>query len=277
MPDGSPFIGTLIEFANASTPTFLSGESIVNVSAGTATLGTPSTTAGCVVMVQCVNNNTGIAYMTAANPALYNFTYSSNQVYNSTYGSFSYSGNSGFILFPSSSIIPNQAIVETFTEINSGVYQITLIPGSLVGGGTGPAGPPGPSGSPATEMLFLGYYAHGASVSVASIPTKFVSPFDSYTYTQGQVRYYEVQLASTRSPAAGFVNGQAVDPGQSNSNPSGANYQLWFLQQNVVDNPSGMGGGAYLTVYLFQGYTNGSSEQDFHAGYCKVFAFCQRS
>lgn len=278
-PDASPIIVTLGELENANTPQVLSGESTINVSVGTATLGTPNTTAGCVVMVQCLNNNTGTAFMTAASPAFYNFTYVPSTVINSLYGSFSVDGNSGFILFPSGTIVPNQAIIETFTNINSGIYQITIIPGSLVGGSPGAEGPAGPPGASSfAELLFLGYYEHGDDISVAAHPSKYVSPFDSYVYTQNQVLYYQLQMVSTRSPATGFVSGQTVDPGQSGTNPENLSWKLWFLQQNVVDNPSGFNGANYLTVYLFQGYTDGNgNERDVHAGYCRVYAMCQRS
>jgi hypothetical protein len=278
-PDLSPYIVTLIELQNANTPQCLSGESVVNVSAGTATLGTPNTTAGCVVLVQSLSNTPDSTdYMTAASPSFYSFTYTPSTVYNSLYGSFSSNNVAGFILFPSGTIVPDQAIIETFTGITSGVYQITIIPGSLVGGSPGAQGPPGPAGASSfAELLFLGYYVHGDSVSVSAHPARFVSPYDSYTYTQNQVLYYQVQLCATRSPASGFVSGQLVDPGQSSSNPENLTWKLWWLFQNVVDNPSGFDGGNYLTVFLFQGYTDGNgNERDVHAGYCKVFAMCQR-
>jgi hypothetical protein len=60
-------------------------------------------------------------------------------------------------------------------------------------------------GAVRAEQFYMGFYANG---NVVATP---VSPVDGYTYSRAECLYFLIH-ASTLSPAAGFVPGQALFP-----------------------------------------------------------------
>lgn len=109
------------------------------------------------------------------------------------------------------------------------------------------------------EIIFMGFYTGGNTVAPP------VSPVDGYQYSQGECMFIPL-LASTRTPAPGFVAGQATFPALANAdnytgNLVAAPYQL------DIDDATGV---VTCTVY---GSTNGAQAQ----GTVKVYATCQRS
>ncbi len=109
------------------------------------------------------------------------------------------------------------------------------------------------------EVIFMGFFQPGATVGVPS------SPVDGYAYAQGEVAYIPI-LASTRSPAGGFVNGQKTFPSLANSDTYTGNL---VASPYVLDINDSTG---VLSCQVY-GSTNGAQSQ----GTVKVYAICQRS
>ena len=109
------------------------------------------------------------------------------------------------------------------------------------------------------EIIYMGFYTAGNTVGT---PT---SPVDGYAYSRSEVMYIPV-LASTRSPAAGFVVGQAAFPTLSNSDSYTGNLVACPYQLDINDTTG---------VVTCQVYGSGNGAQS--QGTIKVYAICQRS
>src|SRR6266567_4316384 len=79
-----------------------------------------------------------------------------------------------------------------------------------------------------TEIIFMGYYQSGDTV-----PTP-LSPVDGYTYSRAECMYLPV-LVSSRSPAAGFVSGQAAFPALATNDPGQGSLIIVPYQLNISD------------------------------------------
>lgn len=112
-----------------------------------------------------------------------------------------------------------------------------------------------------TEIMFMGFYANGNTIP---LPT---SPVDGYTYTRAEVQYFWM-IYSNRSPASGFVAGQASPPAQASSQPQAAPYN--FPGGWDIDDATGVV--TLRTTY----YTAGGSEVVTADGIIKVYAICSR-
>ncbi len=109
------------------------------------------------------------------------------------------------------------------------------------------------------EVIFMGFFTAGATIGVPP------SPADGYAYAQAEVVYFPI-LASTRSPAGGFVNGQKTFPTLANSD----NYTGNLVAAPYLLDINDTTGVLLCEVY---GATNGAQSQ----GTVKVYAICQRS
>ena len=110
-----------------------------------------------------------------------------------------------------------------------------------------------------SKLIYMGFYANGNTV-----PTP-VDPDDGYTYSREECQFV-CNLFSNRSPAPGFVPGQAGPPAQSNSQP-GTLYN-WPGAYDVND--------ATGLVSLRNSYWQNGQEIFSNDGILKVYAVCRR-
>ena len=110
-----------------------------------------------------------------------------------------------------------------------------------------------------TELLFMGFYKPGDTV-----PTP-VSPVDGYAYSRAECLYLPI-LVSTRSPAAGFVSGQASFPVLANNDPGQGNLIVVPYQLDIHDSTG---------VLTCQTYWSGSGAEN--QGSVKVYCVGVRS
>src|SRR2546430_6347426 len=82
-----------------------------------------------------------------------------------------------------------------------------------------------------TELLFMGFFQPGDAV-----PTP-LSPVDGYAYSRAECLFLPI-LASSRSPAAGFVSGQRNFPVLA-SNDAGQGSLIVMPYQPGVNDPTG--------------------------------------
>lgn len=109
------------------------------------------------------------------------------------------------------------------------------------------------------EIIFMGFYTSGNTV-----PTP-ASPVDGYSYSRGEVQMFG-EIFSSRSPAAGFIPGQASPPALENNSTGSGNIIASPYQFDVND---ATGTVTYATYWS----GNGSIAE----GTVKVYAVCQRS
>ena len=74
----------------------------------------------------------------------------------------------------------------------------------------------------------MGFYGPGDTVSPP------ISPVDGYTYSYAECLFIPI-LYSSRSPAAGYVPGQATPPALANSDPGQGNLIVCPYQLDVND------------------------------------------
>jgi hypothetical protein len=277
----TPSISITTTNANDVLLDFING-GVTDLGNTVATLGTPNFAGGAVVIVQSLfNKDSSNEYMTAASPLFYHFTYTSDVVYNSAYGSFMNTSYMGYMLDPNGSTIPNAAITETLTQFFSGIYQIVIVPGSLVAGTTGVAGPTGPAGASMTsERLFLGYFTNGFDVGYASLgAAKYTSPVDGFLYTQADVLFYETEWVYTRNPGTPFTNGQINKPPMGITQSPGSDI-YWFSSDvgpsSVAGHPPLDVTGATQVSVIVSRYDAGGAENLSNNGTVKVFVTCHR-
>jgi len=110
-----------------------------------------------------------------------------------------------------------------------------------------------------SKLIYMGFYADGNTV-----PTP-VDPDDGYTYSREECQFV-YNLFSNRSPAPGFVPGQAGPPAQSNSQP-GTLYN-WPGAFDVND--------ATGLVSCRGSYWQNGQEIPSNDGILKVYAVCTR-
>lgn len=107
------------------------------------------------------------------------------------------------------------------------------------------------------EIIYMGFFSNGGVV-----PTP-VSPVDGYAYSRGECLFWLIH-ASTLSPAAGFVQGQAGFPALANPAGSGGivatPYQM-FIQGSTNATPG------QVTVQNYYG-TSGVVAEGTVAVYC---------
>lgn len=109
------------------------------------------------------------------------------------------------------------------------------------------------------ELFYMGFFTAGNTVGT---PT---SPVDGYAYARAECAYVPI-LASTRSPAAGFVAGQAAFPTLANSD----NYT-----GNLVASPYVLDINDTTGVVTCQVYGSGNGAQS--QGTVKVYCIAMRS
>lgn len=109
------------------------------------------------------------------------------------------------------------------------------------------------------EVVYMGFFTAGNAV-----PTP-VSPVDGYAYSRSEVAYVPV-LASSRSPAAGFVPGQTAFPTLATTDPGTGGLIICPYQLDIND-ATGV-----LTCQTYWS-TSGAENQ----GTVKIYAICQRS
>lgn len=114
------------------------------------------------------------------------------------------------------------------------------------------------------EMIFMGYYAHGAT-----IPTP-QSPVDGYVYSRSEILFEWVPYA-TRGADAHFVNGQDAAPGIGAGLKVGQPADIYWMQFDIDDSTGKV---ATLVSYFAQGAVPETLTND---GVLKVFAICQRA
>jgi len=108
------------------------------------------------------------------------------------------------------------------------------------------------------EVIYMGFYGPGDTV-----PSP-VSPVDSYVYSYQECLFIPV-FYSSRSPAAGYVPGQAVPPGLANNDAGQGNLIVCPYVLDVND------ANGKVTI---QTYWSGSGAEN--QGTVKVLAICQR-
>ena len=110
-----------------------------------------------------------------------------------------------------------------------------------------------------SKLIFMGFYANGNTVATP------IDPDDGYTYSRAECQFVWM-IYSNRSPAPGFVPGQAAPPAQSNSQ-AGPLYNYpgaW----DVCD--------ATGAVSLRTTYWQNGTEVVTNDGIIKVYAVCLR-
>jgi hypothetical protein len=108
------------------------------------------------------------------------------------------------------------------------------------------------------EVIYMGFYGPGDTVSPP------VSPVDGYAYSYPECLFLPI-LYSARSPAPGYVPGQASAPALSNSDAGQGNLIVSPYQLDVND----ANGKVVMQTYWS---TSGAENQ----GTTKVMAICQR-
>jgi len=108
------------------------------------------------------------------------------------------------------------------------------------------------------EIIYMGFYGPGDTVSP---PT---SPVDGYAYSYAECLFMPI-LYSSRSPAAGYVPGQAAPPALANNDAGQGNLIVCPFQLDVND----ANGKVAVQTYWS---TSGAEDQ----GTVKVMAICQR-
>jgi hypothetical protein len=106
------------------------------------------------------------------------------------------------------------------------------------------------------EVIYMGFYGRGDTV----LPP--VSPVDGYSYPEC---LFVPTLYSSRSPAAGYVPGQASPPALANSDSGQGNLIVCPYQLDVND------GNGKVVIQTYWS-TSGAENQ----GTTKVLAMCQR-
>jgi len=91
-----------------------------------------------------------------------------------------------------------------------------------------------------------------------------ISPVDGYTYTYAECLFIPI-LFSSRSPATGYVPGQATPPALANNDPGQGNLIMCPYQLDVNDANGKV---------LAQNYWSGSGAEN--QGTVKVMTICQR-
>ncbi len=109
------------------------------------------------------------------------------------------------------------------------------------------------------EIIYMGFYKPGDTVGT---PT---SPVDGYAYARAECMYIPI-FASSRSPAAGFVSGQAAFPALATTDPGTGSLIICPYQIDINDSTG------VLTCQTYWS-TSGAENQ----GTVKVYAMCQRS
>ena len=110
-----------------------------------------------------------------------------------------------------------------------------------------------------TELLFMGFYKPGDTIPAP------VSPVDGYAFSRAECLYLPI-LASTRSPAAGFVSGQASFPVLANNDPGQGNLIVVPYELDINDATG---------VLTCQTYWSGSGAEN--QGVVKVYCVGVRS
>jgi hypothetical protein len=108
------------------------------------------------------------------------------------------------------------------------------------------------------EIIYMGFYGPGDTVSP---PT---SPVDGYAYSYAECLFIPM-LYSSRSPAAGYVPGQATPPALAGSDPGQGSMIVCPYQLDIND----ASGRVVIQTYWS---TSGAENQ----GTAKVLAICQR-
>ena len=108
------------------------------------------------------------------------------------------------------------------------------------------------------EIVYMGFYGPGDTVSPP------VSPVDGYAYSYAECLFMPI-LYSSRSPAAGYVPGQATPPALANNDPGQGSLIVCPYQLDVND----ANGKVEVQTYWS---TSGAENQ----GTVKVLAICQR-
>ena len=114
-------------------------------------------------------------------------------------------------------------------------------------------------GAVRSKLIYMGFYANGNTV-----PTP-IDPDDGYAYSRAECQFVWM-IYSNRSPATGFVPGQAAPPGQANSQP-GTLYN--FPGGWNVNDATGL-------VTLYTTYWQNGNELVSNDGVIKVYAVCLR-
>lgn len=114
------------------------------------------------------------------------------------------------------------------------------------------------------EPIFVGYFIDGGDVSVSANSVNFRSPIDGYQYKQDEVLYYQWNPVSSRTAAAGFVNGQTTRPTRSNTNSGAGN--IFRFDFDIDDS---------FIVHTLVSYDDGA-EHVTTDGIVKVTALCRR-
>ncbi len=109
------------------------------------------------------------------------------------------------------------------------------------------------------ELIYVGFYKPGDTVPT---PT---SPVDGYAYARAECMYIPI-FASSRSPGAGFVSGQAAFPVLATTDPGVGSLIICPYQLDINDSTG------VLTCQTYWS-TSGPENQ----GTVKVYAMCQRS
>lgn len=110
------------------------------------------------------------------------------------------------------------------------------------------------------EVIYMGYYANGNTVEAPQ------SPVDGYAYSYPEC-IFDARLVSSRSPAPGFVPGQAAFPAIANTNAGAGTLYAQYWDCNDANG----------LVTIFTAYWDGSNEHNTTDGLVKVHAICQRS
>ena len=79
-----------------------------------------------------------------------------------------------------------------------------------------------------TEVMFMGFFQPGDSVGTP------MSPVDGYAYSRAECMFVPV-LASSRSPAAGFVSGQKSFPALATADPGQGSLVVVPYQLDIND------------------------------------------
>jgi hypothetical protein len=109
------------------------------------------------------------------------------------------------------------------------------------------------------EIIYMGFYGPGDTVPA---PT---SPVDGYLYSYAECLFQIQCYYSSRSPAAGYVPGQATPPALANSS-AGTGNLICAPYQNDINDANGK--------VTLQTYWSGNGVQN--EGMVKVVALCQR-
>ncbi len=113
------------------------------------------------------------------------------------------------------------------------------------------------------EIIYMGFYANGNTV-----PTP-ISPVDGYAYSRSEVMYVW-SIYTNRTPAAGFVPGQAA-PAPISASQAGNLYNFpggWDINDAT---------GVVSLKTTYNSNFSGLTEVVTNDGIIKVYALCQRS